>query len=595
MTSNHLPPDTPNAMTTPGAGLIRSACGQMRHAARDVRGFLRLLARTLGGLPIDVLGASIIINVLGLALPLAILQVYDRIVPNAAASTLTLLMLGVFASLVLETALRVARAHVIGWAGMKLAWNASVEAASRIALAPPEMVDSEPAARWLQRLTAVSTLSEFHVSPSPLVLIDLVFAVIFLAVLVAGGGWLAAVPVAIFAFCGLIALRRGRELREATAGRIGAEARIRDFLMEVMGGIVTVRALGAEQQILRRFERLSQQTAAHTGAVVRLADDAQSFAASVSSLTQISTATLGAVLAIRGDISVGVVACSTMLAGRVIQPLLRLVSAWNEIQAVMVAQELAKPVFALPRGARATDRTQEAGRQAAGLTFDAVWYAYGENQPCVLCGASLEIRPGEIVAITGGDSIGKSTVARLAAGQIAAMRGALRLGGEDLSAALALDPGAVAIVDSRNAIMRGSVLSNLTMFRDAERLEAAIEAVRLIGLEGDIARLPRGYDTPLGGAASETLPTSFLQRIAVARAITGSPRLLVLDEVNNSFDHAGETALSQALQALRGRMTVLIITNRPSFAAIANRQFTLSGGAFRQIVPAASVALRQTA
>ena len=550
---------------------------------RDMRGFTRLLVRTLASLPADVLAASIVINLLGLALPLAILQVYDRIVPNAATATLSLLIVGVCCAVVLETVLRIARSHVIAWGGMKLAWRANVEAASRIATAPAELVDAQPAARWIQRLNAVATISEFHISPSPLVLVDLVFAAIFLALLLAGSVWLAAVPLTIFFLCGAVVIRRGRELRSATAGRIGAEARIRDFLIEVMNGIVTVRALGAEQQILRRFERLSQQAAAHTHAVVRLADDAQSLASMISTLTQIATATMGAILATKGEISIGVVACGTLLAGRVIQPLLRLVSAWNEIQGVMVAEEMAKPVFSLPRRNRLKARMEDLERRPAGLAFDGVWHSYGDGQKPVLANANLEVRPGEIIAFTGRDDIGKSTVARLAAGQLTPERGFVLIDGVPAATAAVTGHGTVAIVENSNAIIRGSVLSNLTLFRDAERLDAAIAAVRLIGLEGDINRLPRGYDTPLGGAASETLPASFLQRIVIARAIAGNPQLLILDEANNGFDHASELALSQGLLALKGRTTVLLITNRPSFAAIADRQYTLDGGMFRQL------------
>ena len=300
-------------------------------------------------MPADVLAASIVINLLGLALPLGILQVYDRIVPHSATATLAFLIIGICCALLMETILRITRSHVIAWSAMKLAWKTNVDAASRIALAPAKLVDTQPAARWIQRLQAVATISEFNISPAPLVLIDLAFVVIFLALLVAISGWLAAVPLVVFMLFGVAAIERGRELRHATAERIVAEAKIRDFLIEALNGIVTVKALGTEQQILRRFERLSEQAAGSTHDVVRLADDAQSFGSMVSILTQIATATIGAVLAINGEISIGVVACSTMLAGRVIQPLLRLVSAWNEIQGVIVAEEIAKPIFDLPK------------------------------------------------------------------------------------------------------------------------------------------------------------------------------------------------------------------------------------------------------
>jgi ATP-binding cassette subfamily C protein LapB len=313
---------------------------------------------------------------------------------------------------VLETLLRIARSHVVAWNGMKLAWNASVDAASRIAAARPEQVDAQPTAQWIQRLQAVSAISEFHISPAPLVLIDLVFAVIFLALLFAGSRWLAVVPVSIFFLFGVMAIKRGRELRRATAGRLSAEARIRDFLIEVMSGIATVRALGAEQQILRRFERLSQQAAAHTNHVVRLTYDAQSFASMIAILTQIATSTIGAILAVRGEISVGVVACSTMLAGRVIQPLLRLVSTWNEIQSIVVAEEIATPIFNLPRADRLGVRDARGEQRPTRLVFEDVWHSYAGGLIPVLAGASLEIAPGEIVAITGRDNSGKSTIGR---------------------------------------------------------------------------------------------------------------------------------------------------------------------------------------
>ena len=329
----------------------------------------------------------------------------------------------------------------------------------------PKLVDAQPAARWIQRLQAVAAISEFNISPAPLVLIDLVFVVIFLALLVAISGWIAAVPLAIFLIFGVAAIERGRELRRATAERMVAEARIRDFLIEALNGIVTVKALGTEQQILRRFERLSEQAAGSTHDVVRLADDAQSFGSMVSILTQIATATVGAILAVNGEISIGVVACSTMLAGRVIQPLLRLVSAWNEIQGVIVAEEIAKPIFDLPKSDHLSSPVPDREQSPARLVFDNVWFAHGggrrRSSPERVwrsCRARSSPSPGR-------DNIGKSTVARLAAGQLVPDAGEVLVDGVAASIADARTRGSVAVVDHQNATVRGSVLDNLTLFR----------------------------------------------------------------------------------------------------------------------------------
>src|SRR5262249_1466265 len=191
-------------------------------------------------------------------------------------------------------------------------------------------------------------------------------------------------------------------------------------------GIVTVKALGTEQQILRRFERLSEQAAACTYDVVRIADDAQSFGTMVFVLTQIATSTIGAVLAIKGEISIGVVACSSMRAVRVVRPLLGLVSAWKGIQSVIGAGEIAKPIFALPASDPLAAPTPDRELLPARLVFDNVWFAHGDGNTPVLAGASLDVAAGEIIAITGRDHIGKSTVARLAARPFLPARGPRR-------------------------------------------------------------------------------------------------------------------------------------------------------------------------
>jgi ATP-binding cassette, subfamily C, bacterial LapB len=445
-----------------------------------------------------------------------------------------------------------------------------------------------PAARWIQRLQAVATVSEFQISPGRLVLVDLPFVAIFLALLAASSAWLALIPLVVFLVFGITAIARGLELRKATAERMSAEAKIRDFLMEALNGIVTAKALGMEQQILRRFERLSEQAAGCTYNVVRLADNAQSYGSMVSILTQIATATAGAVLVINGQTSIGVVACSTMLAGRIIQPLLRLVAAWNEIQGVLVAMETAKPVFDLPDAHHRALPAGDRHRRPAQLIFDKVTFAHQAGRTPVLAEATLEVQPGEIVAISGRDSSGKSTVGRLAAGQLIPQKGQIWIDRVAASMGEARLRGAVAVVNHQNATVRGTVLNNLTMFRDVERLEAAREAARVIGLEKSINRLPRGYDTRLGDAASETLPAGLLQRIAIARAIASSPRLLILDEANTAFDYESDLALANGLLSLKGQITIVLITSRPSSAAIADRVFTLVDGKFCQVKRASS-------
>ena len=548
--------------------------------ARDALDYLGLLLRTLRSLPADVIAASVVINVLGLALPLAILQVYDRIIPNAATSTLLFLILFVCSALVLEAILRIMRSQVIAWSAMKEAWKANLDAASRFSLAPAMLINREPAAYWMQRFQAVGTASEFKLNPSLLALVDLPFTLIFLALLYAISPLLAAVSLILFVLFGAEAFERGRELRPTIVSRVTAEAKVRDFLVEVLNGIVTVKASAMEQQVLRRFERLTEHASRCTYNLVRLSDDAQSLGSLVLTLTQLTTVTIGAMLAISGDITIGALACCTMLSGRVMQPLVRLVSAWSEIQAVMVASRTAKPILDLPMSRSRKPSLTVEPQLPARVTFDNVTFRHEGKLTPVLVDASLLIRPGEIIAITGLNGSGKSTTGQLALGQLVPQVGQVLI--DDIPAPLARTGvcGTVAFVDHHVASVRGTILDNLTMFRDGEGIESAEAVARLMGLDDDIHRLPRGYETRLGDTATEALPPGLLQRIVVARAVASRPRLLVLDHPNNSFDHRGDQMLHQGLLALKGKITVILVTNHKSLISVADRILTIGDGKY---------------
>ena len=560
--------------------------GSARELIRGARDYIGLFKRTFATLPADVLAASIVINLLGLALPLAILQVYDRIIPRAATSTLYFLILGVCIALLLEAVLRVTRSQLIAWAAMREAWKTNIDAASRVALAPARLVDQEPAARWMQRFHAVGTVADFQLSPSRLIIVDLPFVFIFVAFLFAISGLLAAIPLVLFLLFAIGAIARGRAFKAATAARAMSEAKIRDFLHETLNGIVDVKAFAMEQQVQRRFERLEESASGCAYNVLRLSDNANSLGSLVSTLTQLTTVTVGAVLIINGEITIGALACCTMLSGRIMQPLIRLVSGWHDIHALMVAEETARPIFDLPRIGRSVPVSVAA--IPARVTFDNVTFAYeGETEP-VLCAANLCVEPGEIIALTGTNGCGRSSVARLALGRLLPQTGRVLI--DDTPAVLAGTGlcGNLALVDHRAASIRGTIIDNLTMFGEGK--DTAQSVARLIGLEDDICSLPRGYETRLGEAATESVPPGLLQRIVIARAIAGQPRLLVLDEANSSFDYRSDQLLGHGLLSLRGKVTIFLITNRPSFAAIADRVITIEGGKFVQLGKRGSIA-----
>jgi ATP-binding cassette subfamily C protein LapB len=497
-------------------------------------------------------------------------------------STLFYLIFCVCMVVVLEAVLRITRSQVIGWAAMKEAWRNSVDAAARVALGPAQVIDREPATQLLHRFQAIATISDFQLSSARLVIIDLPFVLIFVAFLFAISPLLAAIPFLLFLLFAIGAIVQGYELKAATAARALSEAKTRDFLHETLSGIVNVKAFAMEQQVLRRFERLEERACGCAYSVLRLSDNAGNLASLASTATQLATVTAGAVLTMNGDITIGALACCTMLSGRVMQPLVRVVSSWSEIHSVMVAEDTARPIYELPRNDRSAPVINRA--LPAHVTFKDVSFAYeGKAAAPVLSDASLCIEPGEIIALSGPNGSGRSTVARLALGRLRPQSGQVLI--DDMPASLAGTGlcGNLALVDHHVASIRGTVLSNLTMYDEGDDVETALSTARLIGLEDDIHALPRGFDTRLGEAATEPIPPALLQRIAIARTLASKPRLLILDEANLSLDYRSDHLLARALRSLKGKVTVIIMTNRPSFAAIADRVVAIDGQKFVQL------------
>jgi ATP-binding cassette subfamily C protein LapB len=134
-------------------------------------------------------------------------------------------------------------------------------------------------------------------------------------------------------------------------------------------------------------------------------------------------------------------------------------------------------------------------------------------------------------------------------------------------------------------MMRGTIMDNLIMFRKGDEIELAIHAAKLIGLDAQISKLPLGYQTVMSEGPSAELPSGLVQRIAIARAIARRPAVMILDEANGALDMSSDQLLTSGLRRLKGFTTTVIITNRPSFAAVADETWRLEAGKLVLVPP----------
>ncbi|KAA5605126.1 ATP-binding cassette domain-containing protein [Roseospira marina] len=543
-----------------------------RSAARETPRRYSTLGRVLPELAL----ISFVMNLLTLALPLVLLQVYDRILPNAALSTFALMVLGVGGALILESLLKMGRSAITGWVAARFEHNTGVAALRRLLDAPLQAFEQVGSGMHLERLNALNTVKDFYAGQALLSLLDLPFVVIFLGIIGLLGGWLVLVPLVLLVLFILMALWIGERLRRALRDRMTLDDRRVNFIIEALSGAHTLKAMAMEAQMMRRYERLQESCGAANQAVTRASASALGLGAFFSQITMVGTVAAGSAIAVNEGMTTGALAACTLLSGRALQPIQRALGVWTRFQTIQLARQRLHAVFEMepeaPPGLPSPETVD--GR----LELRDVAFAFHPDSAPILRGVTMTAAPGACIGIAGGNGSGKTTLLGLMSGALKPAHGTVALDGTPLSAWYPRGlKRHVAYLPQQGELFRGTILDNITMF-DPARGEDAIRQAETLGLGPIIASLPLGYDTMVGDSAGETLPRGIRQRIAVARALLTNPRVVLFDEANTAVDGTGDAAIKACLDELKGRCTLILVTHRPSLLALADRVYDLADG-----------------
>jgi ATP-binding cassette, subfamily C, bacterial LapB len=555
-----------------------------RSSASSVMGnydTLMYIARDMRHLPRSILVSSLIINLLALALPLSVSHVYDRILPNKSVETLWSLMLGLCCLVLLECAMKIARVGIMRWWTLRTGVRSEVEALSRFLLASKQDISREGKHIWLESMDSISDLNKFYGSQAQLILLDIPFILIYLLVMLLVGGPLTLVPVALTFVFVLHIGNEGERLQRTLQNRSHHDVRRYDFITECLGGMNTLKTYVMEPQMQRRFERLQESSLTNSFATILSSNYIQSLGSLFSNLMLVCVVGVGALLVMHGTLSVGAVACFSLLSSRLSQPVLRGIGIWTELQNVAVAHQRAAPLFALlppPMPALAGERLKGA------ISLKDVSLAR-EGRDVALRNVSLDIQPGQIIGLRGSERSGRSELIKILRGDLQPESGTVRFDGHDLSgggsAAMALH---ICYVSNPSPLFQGTVLQNIAMFRSGGALENGRTAARLIGLEDDIFALPDGYETAIG-ERNEVFSEGFQQRVAIARALAQRPAVLLFDEANAKLDRASDQKLKEGLERIKGQTTIIVASNRPSFLTICDAIYDLTAAGLILVKP----------
>ncbi|MGE5503062.1 MAG: peptidase domain-containing ABC transporter [Actinomycetota bacterium] len=523
----------------------------------------------------DLALAAVVLNLLSLALPLVVLQVYDRIIPHRSLATLSMLLLGATVALALEVVVRAVRGYVVGLLAARFDHQITCKAFRRLLDAPPAECERDGAGVHLERLRAVGMVREFYSGQSVLALLDLPFTVLYLAMLAWLGGWLVVVPAGLLAVFVQVALWIGRRLRADLEARAASDERRYSFLGEAVAGIHSIKTMAMEGLMRRRYERLQDANAHRAFDGTRHSTIAVNLGVLFSQLGTVLTVSAGAWLVVDQSISSGALVACIMLVNRGFQPLQSALATWVRYQRFAVARRQLERLFALQgRDTQAPALPHLQGRiELAGVTVRMP----GRERP-LLDGLSLSVAPGECIGIVGDSGSGKSTLLSLIGGMARPDDGRASIDGLDLGD---FQPSSVArriaTMPQQGVLFEGSILDNVAMF-DPAMHQPAREAGAILGLDRLVAGMRHGWNTPIGNTAGDSLPAGIRQRISIARTLAPDPQVVLFDEANIALDAVGDGLLRRWMAAQKGRRTMVLVSHRPSMLQLCDRVLYLRDG-----------------
>ncbi len=525
--------------------------------------------------------ASLTITVLSLGLPLTLLQVYDRIIPNQSLSTTGMLVAGVATAIVLEAILRAARSYLTGLEGVYFETRVANEMFDRLLHADMAELDRVGSGEHMERFNAVASLRELFAGQPIIAALDLLFAGVYIVLYWYLGGSLVVVPLLVIAITLLLTALCSSRLYQSARRHARSEENYSDFLISVLSAFQTVKALAAESRLSRRNEQLQrvrtvarmdfEQWTARVGHIV----------ASMSQVGLIFTVAFGATRVIDGQLTVGGLGACTLLIGRAMQPLQSALSFWSRLQSMRVASDKVRKALRMPltdsvheRGAVGEDVARLEGR----IELREVSMSLAEDAPPIILRASMVVEPGEVVAVAGPNGCGKSLLLGLIRGLTRPTSGQVLLDGRVIQSysheSLARHVG---YLPQSESLFAGTILENMSGF-DSQLHEAAYAAARQLGIYEEINALPNGFSTQLGHHENVIFPRGLIQRIAIARALARDPSILLFDEAHSAVDEASDEYLKKIIQQQRGKRTLILVSHRPSYLWLADRVHHLSEG-----------------
>ena len=525
-----------------------------------------------------VLLAATFINLFAIAFPIFSLNVYDRVLPNSAVSTLWVLAIGLLIVMVFDTILKLGRGAIIEYVGRTVDFKLSSALFDRVL---NTTMDARPASTgaFVNRIAQYEVLRDFFASSTLVLFVDLLFLGVFAYVIASLVGWLVCFPLLAGVIAIGVTVAIGALSSRAVKSALTESNARNSILVESLTGSQTVKASRAEGQMLRRWESTVLASSATQNKIKWYQSLATNVTATLSQLSMAGIIIGGVHRFAAGEISMGAIIAAMMLSNRLISPIALISGTLLKTRAAMEAYRSIDAIMKMPDERKnhesKTSRTVTQGR----LVFNRVRFAYPNTKTFVLDNLNFSIEPGEKVGIIGRIGSGKTTLGRLLVNFHKPTEGEIIVDGADIEQFHPADlRRSIGLVLQDPELFNGTVRENILLSDPGASEDRLLAAVHKAGVDSFVSRHPMGLEMPVGERGI-LLSGGQRQAVALARALLVDPKILFLDEPSSSMDLATERQLITQLEAsMTPDQTVLIATHRYSLLSLVDRLMVIDNG-----------------
>jgi HlyB family type I secretion system ABC transporter len=514
----------------------------------------------------EVVIASLFIQLFGLVTPLFTQLLLDRVVVQGSDLTLTAVGIGLLLFSLFRVAVMGLRQYLIDHTANRLDLALIIGFIRHTFRLPLKFFESRYVGDLVSRVQENRKIQRFLSGEALSILLDLFTVFIYVGLMLWYSWRLALLVLLVIPPFFLLALFATPFLQRISREIFSAIAQESSYLIESLTGIRTIKASAVEQSVRWRWEEFFSRSVQKTFMGQVISNRLQIFSNSIEAIATTTLLWYGANLVIQKELTIGQLVAINMLLGNIIRPFQRLTVLWNQLQEVLIAVERINDVLeAEPEEDLNTQAKQALPRIQGEICFQNVTFRYqSESDRNILQNLSFQAKPGQMVALVGRSGSGKTTLSKLLLGLYPPTEGQILIDGHDVtSLSLRSLRQQVGVVDQDTFLFGNTIRENISLRHPEATLEEILEASRLAGADEFIKRMPMGYESQIGEGGG-LLSGGQRQRLAIARALLGNPRLLILDEATSHLDTESERIIQQNLsQILRGR-TTLVIAHRLS-------------------------------